>query len=195
MRTLAALFAAAAVTLTPDRADTRSDVAARVMKLTRASSWRRVAAVPIRFRTFHPQGMVKIGDTLFVSSVEATVPTKRLTSPAGDIDRDAGEGIGHLFKLDMMGNLLGDLRLGEGAVYHPGVRPSSDSEIKIEVWLPAPSAWNGKFMAVGNGGQAARSTTTRWGCRCRSGMPSPPPIPVTRGRSPTAVMRWGIRRR
>src|SRR5207245_10765490 len=33
------------------------------------------------------------------------------------------------------------------------MRPSSDSEIKIEVWLPAPSAWNGKFMAVGDGGQ------------------------------------------
>jgi feruloyl esterase len=29
--------------------------------------------------------------------------------------------------------------------------PSSDSDIKIEVWLPAP-AWNGKFHAVGNGG-------------------------------------------
>ncbi len=32
--------------------------------------------------------------------------------------------------------------------------PSSDSDIKVEVWLPAPSAWNGKFMAVGNGGWA-----------------------------------------
>src|SRR5262245_15863006 len=31
--------------------------------------------------------------------------------------------------------------------------PSSDSEIKIEVWLPA-QAWNGKFQAVGNGGWA-----------------------------------------
>jgi feruloyl esterase len=29
--------------------------------------------------------------------------------------------------------------------------PSKDSEIKIEVWLPA-SGWNGKFQAVGNGG-------------------------------------------
>jgi feruloyl esterase len=28
--------------------------------------------------------------------------------------------------------------------------PSSDSDIKIEVWLPA-SEWNGKFQAVGNG--------------------------------------------
>ncbi len=29
--------------------------------------------------------------------------------------------------------------------------PSSDSDIKIEVWLPV-SGWNGKFQAVGNGG-------------------------------------------
>ena len=34
------------------------------------------------------------------------------------------------------------------------IRPTSDSEIKIEVWLPPAAAWNGKFMAVGNGGQA-----------------------------------------
>src|SRR5262249_35711559 len=32
------------------------------------------------------------------------------------------------------------------------LKPSSDSEIKIEVWLPAASAWNGKFQASGNGG-------------------------------------------
>ena len=31
--------------------------------------------------------------------------------------------------------------------------PSSDSDIKVEVWLPA-LAWNGKFQAVGNGGWA-----------------------------------------
>ena len=31
--------------------------------------------------------------------------------------------------------------------------PSADSDIKIEVWLPA-SGWNGKFEAVGNGGWA-----------------------------------------
>ena len=33
------------------------------------------------------------------------------------------------------------------------LRPTSDSDIKIEVWLPA-SNWNGKFQAVGNGGWA-----------------------------------------
>ncbi len=31
------------------------------------------------------------------------------------------------------------------------IKPTSDSDIKIEVWLPAGN-WNGKFMGVGNGG-------------------------------------------
>ena len=33
------------------------------------------------------------------------------------------------------------------------IRPSSDSDIRFEVWLPA-SDWNGKFLSVGNGGFA-----------------------------------------
>jgi feruloyl esterase len=31
-------------------------------------------------------------------------------------------------------------------------RPTSDSEIKFEVWIPPTEAWNGKFQGVGNGG-------------------------------------------
>jgi feruloyl esterase len=33
------------------------------------------------------------------------------------------------------------------------LKPTSDSDIKIEVWMPA-SGWNSKFQAVGNGGWA-----------------------------------------
>jgi hypothetical protein len=33
------------------------------------------------------------------------------------------------------------------------IRPTSDSDIRFEVWLPA-SGWNGKFQGVGNGGYA-----------------------------------------
>src|SRR5438477_12475998 len=33
------------------------------------------------------------------------------------------------------------------------LKPTGDSDIKIEVWMPA-SGWNGKFQAVGNGGWA-----------------------------------------
>ncbi|MSV34661.1 MAG: tannase/feruloyl esterase family alpha/beta hydrolase [Bryobacterales bacterium] len=36
------------------------------------------------------------------------------------------------------------------------MRPSSDSEIKMELWLPPLDKWNGKFMAIGNGGQAGQ---------------------------------------
>jgi hypothetical protein len=97
-----------------------SIVADRVTKLTRDSSWKLVASVPMRFTTHHPQGMVKIGDTLFVSSVEIKVRTRRLPRPVDGYDRDTGEGVGHLFKIDMAGNLIADLRLGEGTIYHPG---------------------------------------------------------------------------
>src|SRR5688572_5859304 len=34
------------------------------------------------------------------------------------------------------------------------LKPSTDSIIDIEVWLPEQPAWNGKFQAVGNGGWA-----------------------------------------
>jgi feruloyl esterase len=33
------------------------------------------------------------------------------------------------------------------------VKPTDDSDIKVEIWLPA-GGWNGKFQAVGNGGWA-----------------------------------------
>jgi len=33
------------------------------------------------------------------------------------------------------------------------IRPTSDSHIEFEVWLPV-SGWNGKFQGIGNGGFA-----------------------------------------
>jgi hypothetical protein len=118
MKSVLAALALAAVTIAA-APDARSIVAERVLKLTRSSPWTLVASVPIAFRTYHPQGMVKIGDTLFVSSVEV-------------IDRDAGKGVGHLFKIDMAGNRLADLRLGEGAMYHPGGIDYDGQDI----WVP-----------------------------------------------------------
>lgn len=95
-------------------------VAERVQKLTRAVRWQPAGEIQMNFRTHHPQGMVKIGDTFYVSSVEITTPTKRYPEPKDGYDRDAGEGVGHLFKIDAKGNLLADLKLGEGSIYHPG---------------------------------------------------------------------------
>jgi len=38
------------------------------------------------------------------------------------------------------------------------LKPTNDSNIKIEVWLPTEK-WNGKFHAVGNGGWAGQIST------------------------------------
>lgn len=96
------------------------DLGQRVARLTRASPWTLAASIPVAFRTHHPQGMVRIGETFFISSVEVTVPPARLPDAAGGYDRSAGEGVGHLFKVDASGGLIADLRMGEGAIYHPG---------------------------------------------------------------------------
>jgi Family of unknown function (DUF6454) len=101
-------------------ADTRDSVAERVTKLTRASKWTRVESVRVAFTTHHPQGLVKVGDALLVSSVEIKRPTRRLPHPVDGFDRDAGEGLGHVFKMTMSGRLVADLTVGEGSVYHPG---------------------------------------------------------------------------
>lgn len=95
-------------------------VAELVRGLTRETVWTLVESVPMKFTTYHPQGMVKIGDTLFVSSVEVKVRTRRFPQPIGGYDRDVGEGVGHLFKADLKGNLVAGITLGEGAMYHAG---------------------------------------------------------------------------
>ena len=115
-----ALLAAAITSLGAQPANDRLIVAERVDRLTRESRWRPVASIPIAFTTHHPQGMVKIGSALFVSAVEVQVRTKPFPQPVDGFDRDAGQGVGHLFKIDLQGNLITDLKLGDGTIYHPG---------------------------------------------------------------------------
>ena len=95
-------------------------IAARFAGLSRDTRWTPTAAIKVGFKTFHPQGMVRIGETFFVSSVEVRTPPKRLSPPSDGHDRDTGAGVGHLFKIDAQGRLLADLILGEGSIYHPG---------------------------------------------------------------------------
>ena len=121
-------MASASMAAEPDR----NTLAERVTKLSRGTQWKPVEKVPVNFLTHHPQGMVKIGDTLFVSSVEIKEPTKRFPQPVDGYDRDTGAGVGHLFKMDMKGNLIADITLGEGTIYHPG---GIDYDGKY-IWVP-----------------------------------------------------------
>jgi hypothetical protein len=114
MRSFVACAVAAAALTAP-----RAGVADRVTTLTRASIWKPIASIRVQFRTWHPQGLVKIGDTFFVSSVEVR-------------SRERGDGTGHLFKIDKAGGLIADLTLGEGAIYHPGGIDFDGTDI----WVP-----------------------------------------------------------
>jgi hypothetical protein len=103
-----------------------------VQTLTRATPWQQTAAVTLQFPTFHPQGMLKIGDAFYVSSVDIRKPTTRYPALQDGYDRDTGEGVGHLFKFDAQGKLLADITLGEGSIYHPG---GIDFDGK-DIWVP-----------------------------------------------------------
>jgi feruloyl esterase len=39
------------------------------------------------------------------------------------------------------------------------MKPSPESDIKVEIWLPDAAAWNGKFLGTGNGGFAGSIST------------------------------------
>ena len=78
-----------------------SETIRRIAGLTRASVWQRVGAVRLHFAAYHPQGLVKIGNTFHMTSVDRT-------------------GLGYLFKFDGTGRLVTRIKLGEGPMYHPG---------------------------------------------------------------------------
>ncbi|MFK7848447.1 MAG: DUF6454 family protein [Rhodothermales bacterium] len=90
------------------------------MELSRQTQWAEIEAIPVKFDTYHPQGFALVNDVLFVSSVEVTTPTRRFASLQNGMGRSAGSGKGHLFKMDLDGNLLASIQLGEGDMYHPG---------------------------------------------------------------------------
>jgi hypothetical protein len=84
-----------------------SPLSQKLKLITKATPWTLVQQIKVQFKTFHCQGMVKIGKDFWVSSVEVSTP----------FDRNKGRG--HLFKLDEMGRQLADIPIGEGSIYHP----------------------------------------------------------------------------
>jgi Family of unknown function (DUF6454) len=89
-------------------------------QVTRSSDWRAVDTIDLPFDAEHPQGMVKVGDRFFVTSVEIVEPTTPCPTPCDGYDRTPGRGVGHLYVVGADGRLLADVRLGEGNAYHPG---------------------------------------------------------------------------
>ncbi|MBN2012790.1 hypothetical protein JW960_25900 [candidate division KSB1 bacterium] len=95
-------------------------IVSQFKNLTRSTKWELVKVVKQNFRTFHPQGMVKIGEFFFLTSVETITKPQKLNPPQNGYDRTPGTGIGHLYKIDQNGNLVAQITLGEKTIYHPG---------------------------------------------------------------------------
>src|SRR5262245_60431521 len=103
----------------------------------RNTIWTLINTVTVNWPTFHTQGMVKIGETFYVSSVEvisSTVRNGAATDALYDfsIDRSPGTGRGWLSKFNAAGHLLGQIELTDGTKYHPG-GIDYDGEF---IWVP-----------------------------------------------------------
>jgi len=92
-----------------------------------------VSAMPLGAAPCENLGDLKLPDTTI--TLAQSVPAGGF-APAGGAGRGGGNPFGDLPAFCRITATL---------------KPSSDSNIKIEVWMPA-SNWNGKFEAVGNGG-------------------------------------------
>lgn len=99
------------------------------VRLSRSTSWKHVKTLPLEFPTFHPQGLVFVGDHAFLSSVEILEHPRRIPPSFG---RTAGRGAGHLFVIDENGRLVRDIPVGEGDIYHPG---GMDFDGRL-IWVP-----------------------------------------------------------
>src|SRR5512143_3661512 len=64
---------------------------------------------------------------------------------------------------------LQPLKSGQACLISVTSRPTSDSNIKIEVMIPLGAAWNGKFVQVGNGGLAGSIPSAQIKTRAETG--------------------------
>ena len=67
---------------------------------------------------------------------------------------------------------LQTLKSGEACRILVTSRPTTDSDIRIEVWIPRGAAWNGKYVQVGNGGLAGAIPSGAIKARAESGYAS-----------------------
>ena len=106
-----------------DRGNTTTEL---FLRLGKNATWTQAGQVKMNgWTTHHTQGLIKIGEYFYVSSVEILEGTERTggTTDAlydASIDRSAGKGRGWLTKFDTKGKLIAQVELSDGDIYHPG---------------------------------------------------------------------------
>ncbi|SFE62784.1 hypothetical protein SAMN05428981_10744 [Bacillus sp. OV194] len=89
-------------------------------KISRDTKWQQKEKIDLQFNNYHSQGMVKVGDLFYMSAVQIIEKPVKYGKIVDGYDRSPGKGIGHLFVFTKKGELVKDIKLGEGNMYHPG---------------------------------------------------------------------------
>ncbi|MDM5201197.1 DUF6454 family protein [Fictibacillus enclensis] len=110
-----------------------NEMVEKLQDLTRDNTWEQKGKIDLKFNTYHPQGMTKVGNVYYMSSVEIIEKPVKYNKPQEGYDRTPGKGIGHLFVFNNEGELLKDIKLGKGSIYHPGGIAYDGKS----VWVPA----------------------------------------------------------
>jgi hypothetical protein len=100
--------------------------------ITNNSTWELSETIKLNFRTFHPQGMIKVEKFYYLSSVEKIIKPIKYKNLQNGYDRSTGKGIGHLFKFNEQGKLISQTILGDSTIHHPG---GIDFDGK-NIWVP-----------------------------------------------------------
>ncbi|HRP33070.1 MAG TPA: DUF6454 family protein [Agriterribacter sp.] len=103
-----------------------------LQNLSSNSQWKRISATPLRFTSYHTQGLTKINGFFYLTAVKVIRWPKRYAQLTDGYDRDNGEGEGFLFKFGSDGKLIDSTTIGEGVIYHPG---GIDYDGKY-IWVP-----------------------------------------------------------
>ena len=85
----------------------------KLLGTTLSTEWEFVNRIPLNFKTYHPQGLVKMGKRYFLSTVH--IPKNE----SGELNR-CGIGRGYLVEFDKNGEKKNEIELCDAYVYHSG---------------------------------------------------------------------------
>src|SRR5258706_404474 len=111
-------------------------------------------------------------DSLATLTLPGTTITVSEAVPAGSFTPPGGQPIKNLPAFCRVAGVL---------------KPSSDSNIQFEVWMPSVG-WNGKFQGIGNGGFAGTISFRSFVTAPSHGQSTPPPQPRRPPRVPAGLL-------
>ncbi len=142
--------------LAPSTPSFAAELRDHFMKIPEAAEWGEKETIVLDFESCHPQGLVKVDDRFFLSTVKVDRDVPKIFSWLSRRDQSTKPGSGLLIEFDEDGKKIRELNLGEGDSFHPGgmdfdgefiwvpvaeYRPKSSTviyQVSIKTWTAAP---------------------------------------------------------